>query len=166
METSCWVSHPRIEQSRLCHPQSRVCLHLSGAATWPPSWQGYQALIRRPLLQPQTRQRWFKQRGCQMYFMNSWALGWSCDLWSAMRCSAWLLLHIILHYYTSSCIITFIIITHFYNLFDTLLSCIITSAIIRYYYSIIVTYYYLIITSLLPHYYFHYYYIIITSSLH
>ena len=54
---------------------------------------------------------------CQMYFVNSWALGWSCDPWSAMKCSAWLLLRIILHYYTLYCNITFIIIKYHYSLY-------------------------------------------------
>ena len=43
--------------------------------------------------------------GCPMYFVNSWALGWSLDPWSAIKSCVWpreicfyTLLHIILYY--------------------------------------------------------------------
>ena len=67
---------------------------------------------------------------CPMYFMNSWALGWSSDPWSAIKCSGWqsdicynTLLHIIPyyyidHYYVLLCSLFlhnyYIIITHYY----------------------------------------------------
>ena len=118
--------------------------------------------------------------GCPMYFVNSWALGWSRDSWSAMKCSVWSWLHIIFIYYTLYCIITFIIITYYYCLHQNI---IITHYCISYYYRnitydykkncyVLLHHYFIIITPLLQHYYniitsllllllLHYYYIII-----
>ena len=64
---------------------------------------------RCPSLQPRPCQDWFKQRGwrrLRMYIVNSWALGWSRDPWSAIKCSVrqsdicyYTLLHITLYYH-------------------------------------------------------------------
>ena len=64
---------------------------------------------RCPSLQPRPCQDWFKQRGwrrLRMYIVNSWALGWSRDPGSAIKCSVrqsdicyYTLLHITLYYH-------------------------------------------------------------------
>ena len=119
---------------------------------------------------------------CPMYFVNSRALGWSSDPWSAIKCSVrqqyiccYTLLHIILYYYihlpispyihtvnTSLLhIITFAVITHY----CISLLCI-NSSLLHHYYIIITSllyHFYIVITWLLLHYYIHYHYIIINN---
>ena len=97
----------------------------------------------------------------RMYFLNFWVLGWSCNLWSAMKCSVWqpdicyyTLLHITIYYY----------IDNYYVLLRSLfLQCwyiIFTHNYIAYYYVLLQNHYYV----LLHDYYNNY--MIITSLLH
>ena len=79
---------------------------------------------QHPSLQPRPLQRWFKQRGWRRLpdvLREFLGAGLVPRPLKCMKCSVWLLLHIIGHYYILYCIITFTIITYYYVFYFLLL---------------------------------------------
>ena len=118
--------------------------------------------------------------GCPMYFVNSWALGWSRCQWSWMKLRVWPVLYIIISYWYI--IITYYYLTCYYLLWlfcyytvNTLLLhqtllCIVTffviTLLLHHFYILLLHHYYLLLHFVLLHCYnliITYYYIITYS---